>query len=98
MARFDVHRLADGQFVLDCQSNFLSEIATRFVVPLVSRAQAPPPNSRLNPAFDVAGEELMMLTQFAGAIRTAELRHHVTSLQHEDLRIIAAIDVLTGSG
>jgi len=38
------------------------------------------------------------MTEFAAAIRTAELRERVGSLAEERFRILGAIDVLTGSG
>lgn len=98
MARFDVHRLSDGGLVLDCQADFLDEIATRFVVPLAPLGEGPPTNTRLNPRLEVNGETLVMLTQFATSIRTAELRAKVASLDHAHFQIIGAIDVLTGSG
>lgn len=98
MARFDIYRLADGSLVLDCQANFLDDIATRFIAPLMPRGAGPPPNARLNPIFDVAGEPHVMITQFATAIRVHELKSRVGSLDHEHVKIVNAIDVLTGSG
>jgi toxin CcdB len=98
MARFDVYRLADGGLVIDCQADVLDDIGTRFVLPLLPPGAAPPSNGRLNPMFEVNGETLVMVTQFATSLRTAELKSRVTSLDREHLRIIGAIDVLTGSG
>ncbi|WP_375402783.1 CcdB family protein [uncultured Sphingomonas sp.] len=98
MARFDVYALRDGGLAIDCQTNALAEISTRFVVPLLPPGDAPPANARLNPTFDIEGETLVMVTQFATAIRVAELRKKVASLSDQDVRIISAIDVLTGSG
>ncbi|GAA3694112.1 hypothetical protein GCM10022268_01190 [Sphingomonas cynarae] len=97
MARFDVYRLADGAFVIDCQADFLDEINTRFIAPLLPPGKAPPPNGHLNPGFEIEGEPLVMVTQFATAVRTTELRQRIASLDHEHLRITRAIDVLTGS-
>jgi toxin CcdB len=97
MARFDVHRLVDGGMVIDCQADFLDDIGTRFVVPLVPPGESPPDNPRLNPRFAVNGEMLVMVTQLASTLRTVELRSRVVSLDHEHVRIINAIDVLTGS-
>lgn len=97
MARFDIYRLADGGLVVDCQADFLGEIATRFVAPLLPSGDAPPPNGRLNPIFDVLGERLVMVTQFATAMRVAELGARAGSLDHEHLRVIGAIDVLIGT-
>lgn len=98
MARFDVYTLRDGGLVLDCQADFLDQISTRFIVPLLPPGEAPPANPRLNPIFEVEDEPLVMVTQFAAAVRVAELRTKVTSLADQHFRIIGAIDVLTGSG
>ncbi|RZM25111.1 MAG: CcdB-like protein [Sphingomonas sp.] len=97
MARFDIYQLADGGLVVDCQADFLGDIATRFIIPLLPPGEAPPANVRINPTFDVRGEQLVLVTQFAAAIRVAELRTRVGSLDHEHLRVTGAIDVLIGT-
>lgn len=98
MARFDVYELAGGGLAINCQANLLGDIATRLVVPLMPLGEGPPPNPKLNPQFDVDGERLVMTTQFATSVRVRELRKRVSSLDHEYLRIISAIDVLIGAG
>ena len=98
MAQHDIYRLADGGLVLDCQNRRFDNIGTRFVVPLIPADHAPPHNPELNPAFDVDGERVTMVTQFATAIRSKELRRRVASLEDERHRIVAAIDALIGSG
>ena len=98
MAQFDVHRLVDGGLVVDCQADDLATIGTRFVVPLARPGESAPTTPRLHPHFDVNGETLVLMTEFAAAIRTAELRERVASLAEERFRILGAIDVLTGSG
>jgi len=96
MARFDVDRLSDGALVVDCQAEFLSDIGTRFVIPLLPRGTGAPPNPRINPEVDVNGETLVLATQLTGTIRTAELRSRVTTFNRNHLRITGAIDVLIG--
>ena len=98
MARFDIFRWADGGLVLDCQSDLLDEIGTRFVVPLVPAAEAPPSHQRLNPAFRIGDEDVTMITQFATALRTKELRTRVGSLASQRDQIVRALDVLIGPG
>jgi toxin CcdB len=98
MARFDVYELADGARVLDCQADVFDGIGTRFVVPLARAGESAPTHPRLHPEFHVNGEPLIMMTEFAAAIRASELRTKIGSLEHEHFRIIGAIDVLTGSG
>lgn len=97
MARFDVYRLRDGSLVVDCQADFLSEIGTRFVVPLFPRGAGPAPNARINPEFDVDGERMVLVTQLAATLRTSELKSRLTSLAAERYRITGAIDVLIGT-
>lgn len=97
MARFDVYRLGDGALVVDCQADFLDDIGTRFVVPLLPPGIGVPPNPRINPQFDVNGEPLVLATQLAGTIRTSELKSRVATLDRDHLRITAAIDVLIGT-
>ncbi len=97
MARFDVYRLRDGSLVVDCQADFLRDIGTRFVLPLLPRGEGPEPNARINPEFDIEGERLVLVAQLAATIRTTELRARVTSLADEEYRITGAIDVLIGT-
>ena len=95
MAQFDVHPLReDGGLVVDCQSDLLNHIDTRFVVPLISRSVAPRPFGRLNPVFEINGEALVLVTQAAATIETRALAPAVTSLAGERYTITNAIDVL----
>ena len=95
MAQFDVHaRSGAPGLLLDCQADLLSTLNTRFVVPLLPRIIAPKPADRLNPVFTVAGEEVVMLTQFAAAVRTNELGERITSLADERYAITNALDLL----
>ena len=98
MPQFDVYELKSGALVLDCQADIFEGIGTRFVVPLIPPGEGPPTNSRLHPQFEMNGRALIMMAEFAAAIRTSELRTNVGSLAHEHFRIIGAIDTLTGSG
>ena len=98
MAQLDVYRLADGGLVLDCQNSSLDDIGTRFVVPLVPAEFAPPHNAKLNPSFDVDGEQVTMVTQFATSIRVKELRRVVANLTGKRDDIVAAIDTLIAAG
>jgi len=95
MAQFDVHRLNSGEaLVLDCQSDLLDQLNTRFVVPLIPRGQAPAAAHRLNPVFTIAGQEVLMATQFAAAVLSQELSEPVISLRERSFEIVGAQDVL----
>lgn len=95
MAQFDVYanRSGDG-LLLDCQADLLSDLNTRFVVPLLPPELAPKPGGRLNPAFDVHGDRYVMVTQYAGALEQRELGRKVASLTEHDFEITRALDVL----
>lgn len=94
MARFDVYRLNGGEFVLDCQSDLMAHYNTRLVVPLRRPEDAPLIAARLNPKFNIAGEGLVMVTQFAGAMLALELGETVASLANHDSEILSALDML----
>lgn len=95
MAQFDVHRLAGGgALVVDCQSELLSHLGSRFVVPLVPRPAAPHPARRLNPLFVVDGAEHVLLPQFAAAIDRRQLGPAVASLAEFSFAITDALEVL----
>ncbi len=95
MARFEVYANPGGAgYVLDVQADVLSELITRIVVPLLPLAQAPVPADRLNPVFNIAEEQHVMVTQFMAAVPRALLRSPVTSLKGQDNEIMAALDML----
>lgn len=95
MAQFDVHRIGNG-LVVDCQSDLLDTLGSRFVVPLVPAADAPRAAARFNPVFSIEGEDLAMLTQFCGAVPRKELGEVITSLSDRSLDVTGALDILIG--
>jgi len=95
MAQFDVHQMANGDaLVLDCQTDLLSHIDSRFIVPLVPPGKTLPAARRLNPVFSIGGGDYVMLTQSASAIRTRDLGPVVTSLAAHHTEIVGALDML----
>jgi toxin CcdB len=95
LAQFDVHRLAGGSgLVVDCQSNLLNHLDSRFVVPLVPKANAPKPGRRFNPVFAVEGIDHVLLTQFSGAVDRRQLGKAIASLADHSFEITDALDVL----
>lgn len=95
MARFDVYRHPDGNgYLLDVQADLLSHLNTRIVVPLLPASIAPTPAQTLNPCFEIAGEPVVMATQFMAAVPTSLLRDSITRLQSRRDEIVAAIDFL----
>lgn len=97
MAQFDVYRSVNGELLLDCQSEVLGYLATRLTVPLLPVTDAPELRLRLNPVFEIEGERYAMITQFATAVRSSELRQKVMTLRDYRFDIIGAFDMaLTG--
>jgi toxin CcdB len=95
MARFDVYRNPDGAgCLLDIQADLLSHLNTRVVVPLLPLSNAPKPARTLNPCFDIAGETLVMATQFMAAVPVNILHAPLTSLGARRDELVAAIDLL----
>ena len=94
MAQFDVHTLSKGRLAIDCQSDLLNHLESRFVVPLVPREGGPTPARRFNPIFEIRGVEHVMLTQFSGAIDRRQLGEVVASLADHAFEITGALDVL----
>lgn len=94
MARFDVYKTKNGEYVLDCQADILSHYSSRFVVPLLNVKDGVVAASRLNPAFQIQGETMLMYTHFAAAIPVADLGSKTQSLEHCDLEITSALDML----
>lgn len=95
MARFEVYNNEGGAgYLLDVQSDLLSGLNTRMVVPLLPKASAPLPAQRLNPVFEIEGQMVMMATQFMAAVPQAELRDRVGTLQEQQQSVTAALDML----
>jgi len=95
MARFDVYReRGDGGYLLDCQADILHGLDTRLTVPLFAFDQAPLPASRLNPIFTIGDARLVMMTQYASAVRTSRLGARVGFLGDEQGAIMNALDML----
>ncbi len=97
MPRFDIHPADDGTFLLDCQSDLLSDLNSRFVVPLQPVGRIRGGDRRLNPIFAIQGSEYVMQTHFAAAVSTKILNPPIASLIEHEYTIGGAIDMLTGS-
>lgn len=101
MAQFCVYRNVNpasrGQYplLLDVQSDLLSDLKTRVVVPLSplsatkSRTLAP-----LTPVLEVGGKRHLMLTPQLAGIATRSLGPQVADLSERRSEIIAALDFL----
>ena len=72
MAKYDVYRQPSGDgYLLDCQADLLSNLNTRFVVPLFPTAVANRTAPRLNPILNVGDEPYVLIDPFNGLGTTA---------------------------
>lgn len=95
MARFDIFKnKGEAGYLLDVQSDLLSGLNTRVVVPLLPKSSAPSPAQGLNPVFSIEGQEIVMATQYMAAVPEGELRSAVGSLAEKQDEISAALDML----
>ncbi|RYY27958.1 MAG: plasmid maintenance protein CcdB [Sphingomonadales bacterium] len=94
MAKYDVHRASDGAMLLDCQSDMLTHLSTRLVVPLVSPGDGIQIDNRLTPLLDVAGSEMLMLTHLASAVPANALGRPVATVANQEYVVSNALDVL----
>lgn len=101
MARFDVYRnsgpqAADVPYLLDVQTEVLSGLDTRVVVPLRRRSRFPasivPAN--LMPMVTVEGDECIVEIPKLAAVPVRILKEPVTSLSACRLEITRALDFL----
>jgi toxin CcdB len=95
MSRYDLYTLSGNEgFVLDVQSDLLSDIDTRVVVPLLPVGEAPPVAARLNPVFTVEGRDHVMVTQALAAVPGGELSTPCGNLSSHFDQITRALDML----
>lgn len=95
MAQFDVFSNAGGQgYLLDVQSDLLSGLTTRMVVPLLPKADSPTPAEHLNPIFKIDGQQFVMTSQFMAAVPLRELKGAVDNLSDQRQQIMGALDFL----
>jgi toxin CcdB len=95
--RFDVYELPAGGaagYIVDVQSDFLAEMKTRMVIPLLPEERHGRLLKDLHPVFEIGGERLVLVTHELASIQKRQLKHPVTTLaQHRD-EITHALDIL----
>lgn len=95
MPKYDVFPNPSGDgFLMDIQTDLLSDLNTRVVVPLLPRSRAPKPATRLNPTFEINGEQFIMVTQFLAAVPVGILKSQVGNLREEFDKVTTAVDML----
>ncbi|SDK12256.1 toxin CcdB [Methylophilus rhizosphaerae] len=101
MARFDVYantgsHASTTPYLLDIQSDLLSGLDSRMVIPLRHLAQFPRVKlpSELTPVFNIEGVDCLLETPKMGAVPQRLLRLPVMSLAASHDQITAALDFL----
>jgi toxin CcdB len=96
MARFDVYeiRQRSARYVVDVQSDFLSHLATRVVVPLFPARELAGPVAGLNPVIAIEGKELTLFTQLLATLPQTDLKSPIASLAAYRDEITRALDLL----
>jgi toxin CcdB len=75
VAQFDLYRLAgESDLIVDCQSDLLRDLSTRFVLPLVISEKAEVLPGRLNPVLLIAGVRYRLITHLPAALPSTLLR------------------------
>jgi len=98
MAQFEVYRnpnpdsRKDVPYLLDVQSDLLSGLDTRIVVPLITEKIFGPPARQLNPVFVIEETRVVMSTCELAGVRRQEIGRRVASLAGQHDEIVAALD------
>ena len=94
MAQFDVHRAPNGTLLVDCQSDSLSHLNTRLVVPLLPAGAVPPATDRRHPVLEFGGNTFVLAVQMTASIPARDLTRPVGSLDEDRYTIVGAVDLL----
>lgn len=98
MAQFDLHENPHSRefpLVLDVQSETLSRLATRVVVPMANAKHwGARPLTRLNPTAKHDGVEYVLVFQELAAVMSSALGPRVGSLAKRRGELVAALDLL----
>ena len=101
MAQFDVypnpskHQRSDIPWIVDIQSDLLSSLPTRQVLPLALRKHMPAALPRpLCPAIQWEGDMLVALPHMAASFRTKDLGQCEGNLRSDASALVAAVDAV----
>ncbi|MDU8913412.1 CcdB family protein [Aestuariicoccus sp. MJ-SS9] len=94
MAQFQVYRVAGGRLVLDLQTDLI-DTGSRVVAPLVPVSDGPRVIGRLEPVFEIQGEDHALHTAEMAAIPSALLKGRpIADLSGADYEIRGALDMV----
>lgn len=101
MSQFAVYRNNNPKsktaipFLVDVQSNLLSELGTRVVIPLFQKKSSRvKPLTKLTPELQINGKKFILMTPQLAGISIKELGDVVGSLSQHRSEIVAALDLL----
>lgn len=96
MARFDLHqhRNHPNQYLLLIQSDFLDALATRMVIPVLSKSAAGPLLPNLHVPVMVNGKPHIALVHLMAAVTVQQCGKRIDNLEDHSSEIIAAVDFL----
>jgi toxin CcdB len=98
MAQFDVFQNPKaGMFplLLDIQSELLTRLETRVVVPMTTvKKLGAKPITRLNPTVKIDNIEYVLVVQDLASIPLSALSKRITNIAAKRTEIVAAIDLL----
>lgn len=99
MAQFDVYKNPSRHssntypYLLDIQHDFLTDLATRIVIPLGRLGHFQNEKLRgLTPEVEYEGESLLLLTPQIASMPAKQLKDPIGSLSHLREEIIASLD------
>ncbi|MEP4199275.1 MAG: CcdB family protein [Aliishimia sp.] len=94
MAQFHAYRLSDGMLVLDLQTDLI-DTGTRVVAPLLPAQENLRAITRLEPVFNVGGEQLVLHTAELAAVPSHVLPDTaIADLSDSDYAIRGALDMV----
>lgn len=96
MARFDVYALGgrSARFVVDLQSDVLSELTTRVVAPLFPADKLAGPATQLNPLVEIDGQEFVLFAQLLATVPKSDLKRPIASIADQQDEFSRALDLL----
>ncbi len=101
MAQFDVFENTNRStrtlypYLLDTQSNLLSDLRTTVVLPLTpANNYSGTQLGKLHPAFEIAGKQYLSMTTLIAGIDRKHLGEKVSSLAESHDEIISSLDLM----
>jgi toxin CcdB len=95
--RFDVFLLPSGGssgYMVDVQSDFLSHLPSRMMIPLISASQYKSPIGDLHPVFEIDRLAFVLLTHELASIQKRQLQRPVATLAEHQHEITRAMGLL----